>query len=328
LPPTQARALAFLLALTLPSLALAQAAETRRLVLVSVDAELSGAVSTSLAPWGVELVSIDGDAPASMPLAADRGRDIAAREHADAVVWISISDAGPALWVYDADADRSLSRGLTSAPPYDEPTAAAVALTLKTLLRHSLVAPVAERAVVPEPARAAPRFVHLEIGGGVGAFATSPSDVEPRASLAASLWPGELEGIVGFSLSARSGPGISIRAEDATGRWTSTLLALGVRLRGELGLFDLGVGLEAGAAITTLDAQLALAQPAHVLRLDFGRAGWGEVGIRPDAGLRIAIRAGATVSLPFERYVQRGALVLDVSPVALLAELLVGLSFS
>jgi hypothetical protein len=308
-----------------PSVVLAQAPRSR-VVLVAVDAELTRAIDTSLAPWGVVLVSIEGDTPASMPLASDRGRAIAAEQHADAVVWISASDAGPALWVYDAESSRSLARGLSSAPPFDEPTAAAVALTLKTLLRHSAVAPVAERAAPPPPI--APRVLQLELGGGLVALATSPSDVEPRLSLAVSFWPRELSGIVGFALGARAGPGIAVHDTEANGRWTSTLLLAGIRARADLGLFDLGGGIEGGLAVTTLDLDLGASPQAHVVRTSFGGTGWGEVGVRPDPAVRIALRAGITALLPYERYLRRGALVLDVSPIAALAELLVSVSFS
>lgn len=312
----------------LPALAAAQP-DGRRVVLVAIDGELTRAVHTSLAPWGTELVSVDGDAPASMPLASDRGRAIAAEHHADAVVWISASDAGPALWVYDVEADRSLARALTSAPPFDEATAAAVALTIKTLLRHSAVAPTSERAAPPPTSSPpAPRIAQVELGGGLLALATAPSDVEPRLSLAVSLWPTELSGIVGFSLGARTGPGIAVRTADANGRWTSTLVALGVRVRADLGLFDAGAGIEAGVLVTTLDVQLGASHEAHLVRAGFGGAGWGEVGVRPDSALRIALRAGASILLPYERYLQRGALVLDVSPVALLAELSFAVCFS
>jgi hypothetical protein len=132
---------------------------------------------------------------------------------------------------------------------------------------------------------------------------------------------------VGFAIGARAGPGISFHGAGASGRWTSTLLALGVRLRWALGLVDLGAGLEGGTLITTLDAELRGTGSANVLRADFGGAGWAEVGLRPDPALRTALRVGATVTLPFERYLQRGDLLLDVSPVALLAEVLVSLSF-
>ncbi len=315
-----------LLTCVAPSVACAQASP-QRVVLVDADAELLRAVRSSLAPWGVDIVSVDGDVPpGSMPLAAESGRAIALERHADAVVWISDGSSGAALWVYDARAERSLARELTAAPPFDPPTAAAVALTLKTLLLHSTVAPVRERAAPPAPPPA--RIVHVELGGGLVAFATSPADAEPRVSLAASVWPTELSGILGFSLGARTGPGVAFQTADASGRWTSTLVTVGVRARLVLGMFDIGAGIEAGLAITTLEAELAASRQAHVLRAAFGGAGWGELGVRPDPALRLVLRVGATFLAPIERYVERGALVLDVSPAAMLAELLISLAFS
>lgn len=300
-------------------------AQTGRVVLVSLDAELEAAISTSLAPWGAQIVPHVGESPGSMPAASELGRSLAAAEQALAVVWISTSESGPALWVYDADGDRVLARALPSPPPFDEPTAAAVALTLKTMLRHSAVAPPAERAVVPAPPPY--RLVHLELALGALAFATRPEDAEPRIALALSLFPEALGGIVGASLAARAGTGIAVEAGSARGRWTDTLVSLGLRLRGTLGVVDLGVGLEAGVFVTTLDVTLAPDVAVSVVRASFGGVAWGEVGLRPDPSLRFALRGGVSGSAPSERYVQRGAPVIEIAPVALLSELALEIAF-
>lgn len=320
------RALLFVSLLAAPSLALAQDA---RVVLVAVDDGLLTASESALAPWGVEVVRVDGATPASMPLASDVGASVAREHRATVVVWVSTGEGGPALWVYDAVAERTLARALPSAPPFDEPTSAAIALTLKTLLRQSEAAPPAERVVEPPSPGASPtpHSFEIEIGGGLASFATEPVDAEPRFSLAASYWPTEVGAILGVAIGARAGTGIGVHTAETNGRWTSTQAAVGLRLRGVLDPFDVGGGIEAGVSITTLDVTLASAARASLIRVALAGAMWGEVGVRPSPEVRVALRAGATVALPYERYLERGVLVLDVSPVAMIAELLVALRF-
>lgn len=75
-----------------------------------------------------------------MPIAVDRARDIARDERADVLVWVSASDAGHALWIYDVASDHASARELEISPPFEPATAAAVALAVKTLLRGTVIA--------------------------------------------------------------------------------------------------------------------------------------------------------------------------------------------
>jgi hypothetical protein len=70
---------------------------------------------------------------------------VAARDHANAVAWISDANGETALWVYDAAEHKVASRPLRKRPPFDDATAASIALSIKTLLRLTSVAPPAER---------------------------------------------------------------------------------------------------------------------------------------------------------------------------------------
>ena len=118
----------------------------RRVVLVSPGAELEQAARAALEPWSVQLTVVAGPSPgATAPFANEAARAIAEANHAGAVVWVSQHDAGYALWVFDLASHRVTERALGTGPPFDEATAAAVALSVKTLLRHSAVAPEAER---------------------------------------------------------------------------------------------------------------------------------------------------------------------------------------
>src|SRR5581483_9342746 len=63
-----------------------------------------------------------------------------------AVAWVTTTPARQSLlWLYDAQTDQMTVRSLSVSPPFGEASAAAVALTLKTLLRSTAIAPEAER---------------------------------------------------------------------------------------------------------------------------------------------------------------------------------------
>src|SRR5690606_34545597 len=124
-------------------------------VLVAPPAGLDEAVRAALAGWPIEVVIEPEGAPGStMPGSAARARALAEGHGAAAVVWLGRDDGGLALWVYDRESGRAVTRPLPAAPPYDEPTAAAVALTVKTLLRHSTAAPAPARYGASEAAAA------------------------------------------------------------------------------------------------------------------------------------------------------------------------------
>lgn len=322
-------------------------AQSGRVVLIGIDETLAAAVGVALEPWGSELVRRSGVAPASMPGASEVGRAIASEETALAVVWISLTEDGAALWVYDADADRTLARGLLSPPPYDDATAAAIALTLKTLLRHSTVAPLAERAVVPEPAppphppppppppppRPPPpephgRLVRLELAVGALGLATDVVDaVEPRIALALGFFPAELDGVLGVALRVRTGPGIGFEADATRGRFTDTWIAAEIRLRGHVDRVSLGGGLAGGTVLSTLDASLA----PDVAASRVAAAALGvldlEAGVRVDASLAFHLRGGVGLVGPADRFVVREQPVLVVSPISAFGELALEYSF-
>jgi hypothetical protein len=135
---------------TLAPAALAHAQSSPPAVLVSPGAALERAVRAALEPWDVELIAIDAPSPgATAPGANAAARALAVAHDAGAVAWISAHEQGHALWVYDLASHRVTERALTTAPPFDEATAAAVGLSLKTLLRHSATAPEAERYGAP-----------------------------------------------------------------------------------------------------------------------------------------------------------------------------------
>jgi hypothetical protein len=121
-------------------------AQRERVVLVTPGAALEGAARTALEPWGVEILVIDAPSPgAAAPRVHEAARALALAHGVGAVVWVSEHERGHAVWVYDLEKHHVVARPLAAPPPFDEPAAAAAALSVKTLLRHSATAPPAER---------------------------------------------------------------------------------------------------------------------------------------------------------------------------------------
>ncbi len=132
----------------------------RRIALVDRGEELADAVRIALEPWSVTFVIVTDQSPGpTAPMANQLARELALHHGAGAAVWISQHERGYALWIYDVASNHAVSRRLTTPPPFDAPAAAAVALSVKTLLRHSASAPEGERygaLPVPEPEAALP----------------------------------------------------------------------------------------------------------------------------------------------------------------------------
>lgn len=168
----------------------------RRIVLVGADEVSTSAVFSALAAWDVEVVCVHR---ACLP-AADAeasARKHAAVNHADAVSWISVSQAGIAtLIVVDMADGRVTTRSLDKAPPYDEATAAAIALTVKSVLRSTTLAPAAERTHRAEATTGTGTGVELEVGGGVSR--SNVGTMEGRGDLGMSLWPTRVWGLSAF----------------------------------------------------------------------------------------------------------------------------------
>lgn len=296
-------------------------AQDGAVLLVDPDPELRAAVHAVLAPWGTEVRGAEGDPGATMPGSAERGRALAARESAAAVVWISESDDGFALWVYDAPRDRVLTRRLERGPPFDEATAAAVALTIKTFLRHAAVAPPSERASGAEGARE----LRLAVALGLRALASEQEEVAPRAGLVLAFHPDALDGVLGIGLIAQTGTGIEVSGDSFAGRWHDVSVALLVRARARLGsMVDLGARLELGASIGWLDGVvLGPNRAATDVRVDPSLAALGEAGLWVAPGLRLALGAGVALVPTSRDYLVRGEPVLRLGPAALRAEILI-----
>ena len=122
-----------------------------RVALVAPGAELETAVRSALEPWGVQVLIVPGPSPgATAPDSNEAARALATAHGATALAWVSEHDGRHALWVYDLATHHAIERALTQAPPFDGAASAALALTVKTLLRHSAAAPPDQRYGVNE----------------------------------------------------------------------------------------------------------------------------------------------------------------------------------
>lgn len=143
----------------------ARAQSPRRVALVGMDATLRDAVETALSPWGIELRVVDDRSVRNREMASRLAREV----YAVAVIWVRHDERSAQLQMYDRVSGKVASLPLHAPPPYDAPTAAAVALNIKTLLRHSDAAPVRERlrVVAPTQPRKRPKQLYLEVIGAV-----------------------------------------------------------------------------------------------------------------------------------------------------------------
>jgi len=113
----------------------------RQVVLFAGYPTLERALRRALVPWRMRVEVIDREPPGgSMPRSSVRSRELSEELGADALVWISTGPEGTALWVEDAASANLTTRAIAD-PPFDEPLAAALALSVKTILASSGLAP-------------------------------------------------------------------------------------------------------------------------------------------------------------------------------------------
>jgi hypothetical protein len=125
-------------------------------VVLQLPEGLSCALTAALEPWGLEVRSSNESLGPSMPSTSLGARRISQAYGARLVVWVAEDSEGSALWVYDAQQDRAVARSVPP-PPYDDAIAAALALSVKTVVRMVGVGPeaspdAATRPAVEEPA--------------------------------------------------------------------------------------------------------------------------------------------------------------------------------
>ena len=273
----------------------------RTVVLASNDAELAAALRSTLAPWDLVVIVVeDEELGGTMPAAADRGRELAERNGSIAAAWISVLADGAAVWVYDRASEEVNARRLASFPPYDEVTAAAVALSIKTLLLHTAAAPEPAESLEsaesgPEAAASAelpppvPAVARLELSGGLRALGTVPLDAEPRLGLGLTFRPSAVPLVVG--LRARSSlSGIRVEGTGYFGQWlTFDIHAVLATAFGVGGPVDVGFGVELGASVALLEGSLTGERTGLLDADPTGRA-FAEIGALLLPFLHLALR--------------------------------------
>ena len=285
----------------------------RRIVLVGAAEVSTSAVFSALAAWDVEVVrSVERAPPAADAEASARKH--AALNHADAVSWISVSQAGIAtLIVVDMADGRVTTRSLDKAPPYDEATAAAIALTVKSVLRSTTLAPAAERTHRAEATTGTGAGVELEVGGGVSR--SNVGTMEGRGDLGMSLWPTRVWGL-GLRLSG--GPGAEVSTPPLDGTLVNLGAALTARARVPAGrvsfTFELGPALQAVRLSATLRD---LGSPVSVPRIDPAVEGGAAFDVEVGARTRVGVRALGNVLVRSQRFLIGGREALALEPLAL-----------
>jgi len=327
----------------------------RRIVLISPGGELESAARTALEPWDVEILVVAAPSPgATAPRTNEAARELALGHRVGAVVWVSEHEQGYAVWVYDLETNQVVARPLAGPPPFDGPAAAAAALSLKTLLRHSATAPARERygaadaaaageaialpaaerdpAVAAPPPAAAPdrdqrsaaeiaapfalSQLDIEATGGLRFGLTRDGPNEARLGAGVAWWPRADR--FGVSVRAAAGPGMEIAAPSFRGRLVDATTTVCARLRHDVAR-NLRLSAAAGAAahFTVLDGSLVRdAQPADAQRVvpSLDLELGGD--FLASSWFRLGLRGALAWLLRPQRYLVHGEPVLELSRVA------------
>src|SRR6185312_1646979 len=143
------------------------------------------------------------------------------------------------LWVYDDRAHQIAIRPLPSAPPYDDATSAAIALTVKTLL---LGAFEGEAAVprLPDDETGAPQAkpkpaIHtfrVQTLGGVRIPTHASDRAAARFGAEITYFPAFFAQQIGLAIGVDAGPSVLVdRAPDFAGTFTDTIASASLRWR-------------------------------------------------------------------------------------------------
>ncbi len=211
------------------SLATTAGAETQRVAVLQPDEQLLRAITLSLSPWELETIRSDAPLPTtSQPEAVEAASLLARQLDVDAVVWMTARQGGSLLWVFDVGAGDVTTRMLPESPPLDGAAAAAVALSVKTILRASVIAPPDERfgsrKTTPEPSR------NWAVELGAGGHWIHDDHVDLRVELAGVFWL-PIFSRLGATLELASGPGVSIEEVEYAGRYRVVVAGAKARWR-------------------------------------------------------------------------------------------------
>jgi hypothetical protein len=191
-------------------------AARQRVVLEDPDPELRHAMEQALAPWHLQVVIED-----SPPTDAASARERADADTARFIVWRE----GAQLVVYDRELGSTERRDSRSGM-LDPPTAAAAALTIKTMMRlpplpKEMSVPVSPAATLADPGLE----VRVQIGAATRIAHGTATDITERFGGAVELRPWASSGWR-FGLAGDGGTATSVFRAGFKGTWSEwTLLA-------------------------------------------------------------------------------------------------------
>jgi hypothetical protein len=291
---------------------------------IDPDAELARALNIALSPWGTTVTKVQLDATA--PIVAERAREIAQQTHADVVMWVSERHGHYAVWIYDVASDHTSLRDLTMSPPFDATTAASVALSIKALLRLTVVAPPRERFGAAPPPE--PDWV-FGLSTSLADHEGTESLLEPRGALYASYWPPLFSHHLGAELGISAGLGVNRNhpTADRRANFDGTLADYGGRaaIGGRTSLASwLGVELSLGATIHVVSLRATVTNSMGATRtVAFTNVDGGfepqvafTIALMGDV-LRVAPWGGVTVLTVWQRFIVNGQPQLEVSPITI-----------
>jgi len=301
-------------------------AQDRSLALIDADGELAHAISLALSPWGVTARLTHEPSPGiDLPMAAHRAAELCQRLAVGVVVWVSVTEQGSLLWIYDVETNEVITRELPERPPFSSPAAASVALSLKALLRTTTVAPPVERVgappvVVPLPATdralGSRHKLTLEASGNVRFFAPGSRLVYGRIG---GLWwfrPGHTR--LGAGLFFGSSAGVAIETADFSGSYRE--LSLSAALTGQL-VENRFLRSSLFGGFTAHFSELfgvsnAVGQAAESKRIVPSVDAGGDFAFLLGGGLHLGLGVKASYLPRPQRYLVQGEAVLSLWPVA------------
>jgi hypothetical protein len=324
-----------LAALAAAKSAAADGAGIGRVVAVDPDPHFEQATRVALTSWHVDVVTSEGPPPGrDLDDAIRTAHRIARASKAGAVVWI----AAGSLWVYDDRVHTIAVRPLPSAPPYDEATSAAIALTVKTLL-HATVAKSAVESPeeTPEngtekqppkkpPSAAAIHTVRIETLGGIRVPTNATDSIAARFGAELAYFPSLFHQKLGVAIAVDAGPSVLVdHPPYFAGTFTDTIASASLRVRLPLrSWLALELGLGPGLHVSALEGSSAVLGVA-------GRATRTEASLEALLGaelawkiLRVSPIVGTSLLLHYQHYGAGGVQVLDVPPGQMLYALRVG----
>lgn len=287
------------------------------IVLVNPPALLEEATSKALVAWELSLRSIQAELPSqSMPGARDGAQILSATHQARAIVWLTSNDDGPALWVYDAEDDRVAVRKLSVTPPFDEASAAAVALSIKTLLMHSHTAPQEERFGAAElGAGSEPRILpsqtmtwFFEAQGLVRHSLAHDESLELRVELGVNRVLNPVE----VAASVVLGPGRTIADRGLRGHYSDIEFATHVRYPMQWKHWTFSPGLGAAMHATKISGTLSESNKVVSARRFNPSLAAHAFVIRDLAPIRVGFGVQSSFFLRSQRYLVAGRPVLDL----------------